>query len=156
MTGGEYRNGAKANGVNGRLGSAILTGRPGSPSPDSARLDTRRWGTPTLHVQEAGIQRYSFQLRSRVNVPLLAGGPLSLQAGLEEVARNLMDRCSQESSLRVDSVPAGFCLSLLDADAEVIGRSEVLATEAFARAMKRLIAVQAQRAEIILQTYLPG
>jgi hypothetical protein len=117
---------------------------------ETDRSQGTRWGEPTLNVRDTGNQTFSFQLRSRVNVPLITGGPVSLDGDLDEVAKRLHQLCSNESALRVDRASEGFALSVIDAESRVLGQSEVMATEAFAKAMKRLIAIQAQRARIVL------
>jgi hypothetical protein len=117
---------------------------------ETDRSQATRWGEPTLNVRDTGNQTFSFQLRSRVNVPLITGGPVSLEGDLDEVAKHLHQLCSNESALRADRVGEGYALSVVDAAARVLGQSEVMATEAFAKAMKRLIAIQAQRARIVL------
>ncbi len=83
-------------------------------------------------------------------MPLITGGPVSLEGDLDEVAKRLHQLCSNESALRADRVGEGYALSVVDSEARVLGQSEVMATEAFAKAMKRLIAIQAQRARIVL------
>ena len=147
IMGADYFGGAKRDSTPTRYGKD----RSEKGGPDGAR-----WGEPTLYVQAVANQHFSFQLRSRVNVPLMVGGPIPMEGELEDIARRILTLCAQENSMRVDTVSAGFTLSVIDAEANVIGRSEVVATEAFALVMKRLIAVQALRAQIVLQPAMPA
>jgi monomeric isocitrate dehydrogenase len=117
---------------------------------ETDRLQSSRWGEPTLQVRDTGNQTFSFQLRSRVNVPLIVGGPVFIAGELEVAAQTLLKLCSQENALRADRVGEGYALSVIDHEQKVLGQSEVMPTEAFAKAMKRLIAIQAQRARILL------
>ena len=112
------------------------------------------WGEPTLHVRDISSGQFGFQLRSRVNTPILSGGPLPVGGDLQSTAKALLLACTKEELLRVDSSPDGFVISLMDPlmdpEGAALGCTDPIETEALARAMIRLIVVQARSAAVVL------
>ena len=108
------------------------------------------WGEPKLYLRDISAGQFGFQLRSRVNTPILNGGPLATGGDVLAAANALLASCSQEDLLRVDRAPEGFVVSLVDAQGAVLGGTDLIDTEALVRAMIRLIVVQAQSAVVML------
>ncbi len=108
------------------------------------------WGEPKLYVRDISAGQFGFQLRSRVNTPILGGGPLAIGGDVLAAANALLASCSQEDLLQVDRTPDGFIVTLVDAQGAVLGATDLIETEALVRAMIRLIVVQAQSAVVVL------
>ena len=108
------------------------------------------WGEPKFHVRDISAGQFGFQLRSRVNTPILSGGPLDAGGDLQAAARAVLTDCAREDRLRVDQTDDGFVVTLINAQGEVLGCTDLIETEALVRAMIRLIVVQAQSATVVL------
>lgn len=108
----------------------------------------RHWGQATLQIRDLHNEQFNFILRSKVNSPLLSGGPLPATADLMSAAKQLLSLCSRESNFRIAQAGNAFELCLLDNQAQILGRSVKITTEAVAIAMLKLVTVQAQRARI--------
>lgn len=108
------------------------------------------WGEPRLCLRDVTDSEFRFQLRSRVNTSILCGGPLPHGGDVFEAASRVLERCADDSALRIDDQRRSYRVSLIDVDGNVLGQSETMETEALARAMIRLIVVQARNATVAL------
>lgn len=106
------------------------------------------WGEPKLCLRSVTDSDFRYQLRSRVNTTILSGGPLPYVGDVQRAARSILELCARESSLRIERDRQSFFVALFDEEGRVVGRSDVMETEALARAMIRLIVVQARSASV--------
>lgn len=111
----------------------------------------RHWGQATLQIRDLHNDLFGFTLRSKVNAPLLSGGPLPASGDLMTAAKRLLDLCCLDANFRIAQVGHLYELCLLDNQAQIVGRSVKIATEPVAIAMVKLVTVQAQRARIALR-----
>lgn len=125
--------------------------RMATPLDSPAMPGLSIWGNASLTVRDLGNGQFTFQLRSRVNAPIMSGGPHAYSGDLPAAAKAILAQCSLEPSLRVDREASGFRVSLLDAQAVVLGQTDIIETEALVRAMIRLIVLQARGARVMLQ-----
>ncbi len=136
--------------ANAALGRARSKARTQVGRIDPVEEKLAVWGEPKLHVRDISSGQFGFQLRSRVNTPILSGGPLPVAGDIQSTAKALLLACTKEELLRVDSGPDGFVISLMDPQGAALGCTDPIETEALARAMIRLIVVQARSAAVVL------
>lgn len=121
------------------------------------RRRTPREGTSVAVARESVVEirmqgdgQCRFSMLSSADVLMLTSRTFASDAALKPALESLLTRCLDEDSFRVDQLADGYVLKVDSESGETLAQSKVFANAALARAVMRLVMLQARSVRVVV------